>query len=184
MCQCRYIDSDMGAPFGALAQNLVNSYDPTHSPPEYLQTAADLKAFLALHGLPSHNASAADLPRVRRLRAEVRAIFEAPDPGKAIAGANEVLRRARPELQLKAEGGAAAFEWGAGGASVIERLNSAVALNLGFLLELYGFERLRICDADPCVDVFVDVSKQGARRYCAVDCANRARIAQFRARTR
>ena len=93
------------------------------------------------------------------------------------------------ERRSKCEWRAAARNRGSTGASApnartVDRLRTAVALNLAFLLERFGFDRFHVCDADPCEDVFVDVTRSGARRFCAVSCANRARVALFRQRQR
>ncbi|HUC58346.1 MAG TPA: CGNR zinc finger domain-containing protein [Streptosporangiaceae bacterium] len=46
--------------------------------------------------------------------------------------------------------------------------------------ELYG--RLGVCTADRCDRVFVDISKNGMRRFCSTACQNRTKAAAFRAR--
>ena len=43
-------------------------------------------------------------------------------------------------------------------------------------------DRLRVCGADDCGDVLVDLSKNRSRRYCSTTCANRTNVAAFRAR--
>ena len=42
--------------------------------------------------------------------------------------------------------------------------------------------RLRVCAADDCVDVVVDLSKNRSKRYCDGTCGNRANVAAYRAR--
>ena len=42
--------------------------------------------------------------------------------------------------------------------------------------------RLRICAADDCEDVVVDLSKNRSKRYCEGTCGNRANVAAYRAR--
>jgi predicted RNA-binding Zn ribbon-like protein len=43
-------------------------------------------------------------------------------------------------------------------------------------------DRLRVCAADDCDDVIVDLSKNHSRRYCSDTCSNRVNVAAFRAR--
>ena len=43
-------------------------------------------------------------------------------------------------------------------------------------------DRMRVCEADGCSDVLVDLSKNRSRRYCGSACANRTNVAAFRAR--
>jgi predicted RNA-binding Zn ribbon-like protein len=185
MCQERFTRYEIELPFAALAQNLVNTYDPTHEPPEYLRSIRDLRVLLEYHGLSAGGAASADLNAVRELRNEVRAVFEAPSATAAMQRVNGLLDRARIALRVVRRGSQPRLDWAAAeDAPAADRLRSALALNLAFLLERFGFERFHVCAADPCEDVFVDVTKSGARRFCAVGCANRARVALFRRRQR
>jgi predicted RNA-binding Zn ribbon-like protein len=65
---------------------------------------------------------------------------------------------------------------------LVEALRSAVAISAAHLATEYGFDRLRTCGADPCADVFLDVSKRGEQRFCGPRCATRVRVAAHRAR--
>lgn len=185
MCQARFTHYDVPAPFGALAQNLVNTYDPTHTPPEHLRTINDLRTVLRRHGLSAADVAPADLLAARRLRDEVRTVFRVRSASAAMQLINALLQRAQLEARLVRRGSHVELDWvPADGVLAMDRLRSAVALNLAFLLERFGFQRFRVCAADPCEDVFVDVTKSGRRRFCAVSCANRARVALFRRRRR
>lgn len=42
--------------------------------------------------------------------------------------------------------------------------------------------RLRVCAADDCDDVLVDLSKNRSRRFCSLTCANRVNVAAYRHR--
>ena len=43
-------------------------------------------------------------------------------------------------------------------------------------------DRLRVCAADDCEDVVVDLSKNRSKRFCDGGCGNRANVAAYRAR--
>ena len=43
-------------------------------------------------------------------------------------------------------------------------------------------ERLRVCAADDCDDVHVDLSRNRSRRFCGPTCGNRTNVAAYRAR--
>jgi predicted RNA-binding Zn ribbon-like protein len=43
-------------------------------------------------------------------------------------------------------------------------------------------DRLGICDADDCLGVFLDQSKNASRRFCTTTCQNRTKAAAFRSR--
>lgn len=57
-------------------------------------------------------------------------------------------------------------------------------LNVGTALHLVtrGMNRLGRCDASPCTNVVVDVTRNGRQRFCSVRCANRAAVRRHRAR--
>jgi predicted RNA-binding Zn ribbon-like protein len=45
-------------------------------------------------------------------------------------------------------------------------------------------DRLGSCEREGCDRVFVDVSKNGSRRFCSTACQNRVKVAAFRRRSR
>ncbi|MGH3311323.1 MAG: CGNR zinc finger domain-containing protein [Streptomyces sp.] len=47
-----------------------------------------------------------------------------------------------------------------------------------------GLTRHGTCNAPRCVDVYIDSSRPGTRRYCSDSCLNRDRVAIWRARKR
>jgi predicted RNA-binding Zn ribbon-like protein len=42
--------------------------------------------------------------------------------------------------------------------------------------------RLRVCGADDCDGLFLDLSRNGSKRFCSVRCGNRVNMTAFRAR--
>jgi len=176
----RYLEA---LPFGAVAQDLVNTYDVMRLPPEYLQTPAEVQSFLERHDITGERAATArDLVAARSLREQARRVFEAPSERVAVRLINALLQSAEPALRL-VSGPALSIRWNAKPMDDLsDMLRSAVAINLAFVAARYGFKRLRVCAALPCRDVFVDVSKGGERRFCGSKCATRTRVAAFRAR--
>jgi predicted RNA-binding Zn ribbon-like protein len=47
-----------------------------------------------------------------------------------------------------------------------------------------GVERFGVCQAAPCLGVFIDTSTNRSRRYCSERCVSRANVTAFRARKR
>jgi predicted RNA-binding Zn ribbon-like protein len=43
-------------------------------------------------------------------------------------------------------------------------------------------DRLRVCAADDCDGVLVDLSRNGSKRFCSVRCGNRMNMVAFRER--
>ena len=50
------------------------------------------------------------------------------------------------------------------------------------LIRSEELDRLKVCEADDCDDVLVDLSKNRSRRYCDGGCGNRVNVAAYRAR--
>ena len=118
---------------------------------------------------------------------ELRGVFDAvsgDDPDEAARLLNPLLRStgARPQLDPLPEGGwhvhfhgvddSLAVGWAAG---------CATALALAVGSDLVG--RLGTCAADRCDRVFVDLSKNGSRRFCSTACQNRTKTAAYRSRS-
>lgn len=61
---------------------------------------------------------------------------------------------------------------------------ATACMGLAFHLTELGVERLGICEARPCRNVYLDTSTNRSRRYCSDRCATRANVAAYRARKR
>jgi predicted RNA-binding Zn ribbon-like protein len=172
------------APFGALAENLVNSLDESIEVPEHLASVADLAEFLTEHGIDwPKRLTPADLEAVRELRAQVRRLFTASSQSAAAEQLNSLLRQPRVRMNVVRDRAGTRIEWSVDDSvPLVEALRSAVAISAAHLATEYGFDRLRTCGADPCADVFLDVSKRGEQRFCGPRCATRVRVAAHRAR--
>ena len=105
-----------------------------------------------------------------RLDGAARLVNDLLAEHRRAASAGPARRRAvapafsRPD-RLAAQG------WAAGCAT-------GLAVVLG--TELYG--RLGVCTAPRCDRVYVDMSRNGTRRFCSTSCQNRVKAAAFRAR--
>ena len=63
--------------------------------------------------------------------------------------------------------------------------DTQVAMALADLVRLQELDRLRLCEADDCRAVLVDLSRNHSRRYCDTgNCGNRQHVAAYRARRR
>src|SRR6476646_1798009 len=49
------------------------------------------------------------------------------------------------------------------------------------VIRMKELDRLRVCAADDCADVLVDLSKNRSRRFCDSGCGNRMNVAAYRA---
>lgn len=170
-----------------LAFDLMNTFDPLFEYPERLASLADAHRFLLEHGFPAEpRLSDADLAAIRRLSAALREVVEADHDKTASERLNELLEGARVSANLVADAGGGWRIGLAAGAGLdpVSWLAAEAALGLALALQCHGRERLRTCVAEPCREVFIDLSRNRSRRYCSDRCANRHNVAAFRERQR
>lgn len=67
-------------------------------------------------------------------------------------------------------------------APLAERIAVDIALALVDMIRAGEQSRLRICDADDCEGLFVDLSRNGSKRFCSIRCGNRVNMIAFRER--
>ena len=63
-----------------------------------------------------------------------------------------------------------------------ERMRAEIALALIDVIRSGEQQRLRVCEADDCEGLFVDLSRNGSKRFCSVRCGNRMNMIAFRER--
>jgi predicted RNA-binding Zn ribbon-like protein len=130
----------------------------------------------------SRRGDAAELAEVQALRPRLRRLWELDVDGLADA-VNEMLREGRALPQLVTHDG-----WGyhlhatPPEAPLAARMAVEAAMAFVDVVRQEETDRLRVCGADDCDDVLVDLSKNRSRRYCGTGCANRVNVAAFRAR--
>lgn len=127
-----------------------------------------------------------DLPALKRLRRELRPIFEASDAGdeeKVVSLVNALLAR-HPVSPYIA--GHDSETWhlhvAQRGSSVAALVTAECVMGLAMLVVDYGPTRLGVCASDKCDAVFIDTSPNKSRRYCSDRCSSRANVAAYRAR--
>ena len=125
-----------------------------------------------------------ELEQVRALRSRLRRLWELGEDG-VVAEVNAILRDAHalPQLVQHDELGyhlhATRPE-----APLADRMAVEAAMAFVDVVRQKQLDRLRVCDAEDCDDVLVDLSKNRSRRYCSATCSNRVNVAAFRARHR
>lgn len=67
-------------------------------------------------------------------------------------------------------------------APLAERMRVEIALALVDVIRSGEQSRLRVCEADDCEGLFVDMSRNGSKRFCSVRCGNRMNMIAFRER--
>lgn len=113
----------------------------------------------------------------------VHPIFAATSAGECVDRLNALMTQAGMTLAVAAD------DWTVREAWYVSRpdrelLASAVLSLLHHLRDEPDVRRLGSCDSDECVDVYIDQSPGGRRRYCCVTCQNRNRARAYRAARR
>lgn len=167
-----------------LAPDLVNTLG-VPSGTENLPDAAALRSFLRDHGVePPDHLDESDVEAIRTLRARVRTAFEAASESDAAAIINSLITEAGTLPQLTDHDGHWHMHFTSMNAPIVDRVAAIVGMTLAQVIAQYGKERLGICNADDCGDVFLDTSRNRSRRYCNETCSTRTNVAAYRARQR
>jgi predicted RNA-binding Zn ribbon-like protein len=123
-----------------------------------------------------------ELDEVRALRPRLRRLWEV-DADAVVALVNEMLREAKALPQLvRHDSWDYHLHATTPDAPLADRMAVEAAMALVDVIRQHELDRLRVCDADDCDDVLVDLSKNHSRRYCSTTCSNRVNVAAFRAR--
>jgi predicted RNA-binding Zn ribbon-like protein len=150
-----------------------------------LSSVEDLDRFVAKWGWTgSRRRDAGELEQVRAMRSRLRRLWELDADG-VVTEVNAILRDSHAMPQLVRHD-----KWDyhlhatPPEASLADRIVVEAAMAFVDVVRQGEFDRLRVCDADDCDDVVVDLSKNRSRRYCSATCSSRVNVAAFRARQR
>ena len=126
----------------------------------------------------------AELEEVRALRPRLRRLWQLDEDG-VVAEVNAIMRAAHALPQLVRHDGQP-YHLHATNPEVALADRMAVEAAMAFvdLVRLKQLHRLRVCGADDCEDVLIDLSKNRSRLYCSATCSSRVNVAAFRARQR
>ncbi|MBS2962254.1 CGNR zinc finger domain-containing protein [Actinocrinis puniceicyclus] len=175
-----------------LAVSLVNAVVPGRSRGRVFAAANDIAELrqrvrsvsgLAPDGQELTDAEARGMARVAQ---ELRAVFEAAGEGKVdeaarLLNAMAVHYDARPML-LRHDDGPWHLHFHGPRAGLVESAGGSLAVALAYVLGSDYADRIGICSAPSCDRVYVDVSRNGTKRFCSTACQNRVKAANFRAR--
>ena len=152
---------------------------------ELLPDVAALDRFVAAWRWTGERAhDQAELDAVRRLRPRLERLWEM-DSDAAAEFVNTLLREANALPQLVKHG-----SWDyhlhatPPDAPLADRMAVEAAMAFADVIRSRQLERLRLCAADDCDNVHVDLSKNRSRRFCGTSCANRTNVAAYRTRQR
>jgi predicted RNA-binding Zn ribbon-like protein len=112
----------------------------------------------------------------------VRAVALADSQDDVIARLNELLALARPRPYATDHDGELHLHYARPDAPLLEQLTTTVAMGLSQVVIQHGWQRLGVCSAENCDNVYIDTSRNASRRYCSNTCASRSTVAAYRAR--
>jgi predicted RNA-binding Zn ribbon-like protein len=157
-----------------------------YQPPDDAGLPAAVAAVLYAVSPATRVVSGADAAMLRDFAGELRTIFEAvsqDDVDTAAQQVNKLLAAtgARPALDRHdGEGWHLHFHGSDDGLGIGWAAGCATGLAIVLGTEDRG--RLGVCTAPRCDRVYVDVSRNGTRRFCSTSCQNRVKTAAFRSR--
>jgi predicted RNA-binding Zn ribbon-like protein len=164
----------------AAAAALVNTRDREH---ELLPDPATLDEFVSTWGWTGErDHDDRELQAVRDLRPRLRRLWELDEEG-IVQLVNQLLSEAHALPQLVRHD-----QWDyhlhatPSQAPLATRMAVEAAMAFVDVVRAKELGRLRICAADDCESVVVDLSKNRSRRFCDGGCGNRTAVAAYRAR--
>jgi predicted RNA-binding Zn ribbon-like protein len=145
------------------------------------------RAFLGSHGDWFSPGTSFDLNTAESTKAAetaelVRAVAVARTQQEVLDRLNELLALARPRPYATDHDGDLHLHYAHPDAPALEQLRTTVAMGLSHVVVQHGWQRLGVCSAEGCDDVYVDTSRNASRRYCSNTCASRSTVAAYRAR--
>jgi predicted RNA-binding Zn ribbon-like protein len=155
----------------------------TAGEPDTLSTVQDLTAFYRDQGWTgSRVGDTSELEQVRALRPRLRALWVA-EVEELVEGVNALLREAQALPQVVRHGG---YDWHLHATGqhqpLSTRMSVEAAMALVDVIRMGESQRLRVCVAPDCDDVFMDLSRNRSRRFSDVTCSNRVAAAAYRSR--
>src|ERR1700722_9405355 len=124
----------------------------------------------------------AELAAVLRLRGRLTRLWEMTDDD-AVALVNTLLADANALPQLvKHDSWDSPIHAASPDAPLADRMAVDAAMAISDVIRVGEFGRLRVCAADDCEDVVIDLSTNRSRRFCSRTCANRVNVAAYRSR--
>jgi predicted RNA-binding Zn ribbon-like protein len=164
---------------------LVNTYDVGAGVDRLADRAKTAELLRGLEWEGADALSDADQARLTNWRHQLRSVFETDDAAKAIDILNRNLEEVGTAPRLTNHDGAWHWHYTRPGAPLRERVIATTAVALLAAIADGALSRMRVCKADDCHRVFIDISRPGTRRFCEpAGCANRAHVRAFRTRAK
>jgi predicted RNA-binding Zn ribbon-like protein len=131
----------------------------------------------ALHAVPDAGI------RLAELAWELRGALLAETAADKATHINAMIRRygAQPYL-VEDVGQPFHLHFHGSGDTAVEALGGEFATALALIVDGYGAARFGQCQARQCEAVYIDLTRNGSRRFCGAACTARAKTAAYRSR--
>jgi predicted RNA-binding Zn ribbon-like protein len=163
----------------------LGNTDPgaSRSGDDELATVDELSALLARYSYSGRiDHDEAELRDVQQTRTLLRRVWVL-DRDDAVVAVNRMLRDAKALPYLARHD---TSDWHIHAtdpeAPLAERMRVEAALALTDVIRMNEMGRLRVCEADDCTGLVLDLSRNGSKRFCSVRCGNRMNMVAFRER--
>lgn len=146
-------------------------------------SGARIRSILTGHGyLPLNEVTDAEAKAVNTWAERLRAVFSAADQQEQVRLLNDLLAAttARPYISMH-DGRAPHLHFADERAPLFERVSAYTAAGLAHVL-CDDAGRIGLCDRPACGVVYVDISRNGRRRFCSTRCSTRVHVADHRSR--
>lgn len=176
--------TDVRAAFGVIT-DLVNSSEH-RAGSDLLEVSGVLDGIASRHALSYRpDGTRAEHAEVRRLRERLEEFLRSDSLKSRLELINSLLLAAGSIPQLASHPGDEIphFHYTMDDASFSSKLTALAGIGLARLMIEEAADRFRVCEGPDCEKAFIDVSKNGSRRYCdSQTCGNRLHAARYRAR--
>jgi predicted RNA-binding Zn ribbon-like protein len=171
------------ASYADRAVQLVNTADP-YRHRDTLTSCEQAKELLSPEG--RCRVTNADVAELRTIRDRLREVFDAAESGR-VPRAVQILNSLMKQYPIRPvvtdhDGASYHLHLAEGAPNIAAVYGAKAAMGLAVQATELGFDRLGVCQAAPCREVFIDTSTNRSRRYCSDRCATRANVAAYRAR--
>jgi predicted RNA-binding Zn ribbon-like protein len=130
----------------------------------------------------SFELSPGEAAQARKTAQLIRTVALAETEADVLTRLNQLLALARPRPYATDHDGELHLHFARPDAPALEQLTTTVAMGLSQVVVQHGWQRLGVCSAEGCGNVYVDTSRNASRRYCSNTCASRSTVAAYRAR--
>jgi predicted RNA-binding Zn ribbon-like protein len=176
---------DAGLLMSADLVNELDSNDERAVAPSAREAVAALSRILAVDPPSVAQLTQAHVPAFLALARRLRSVFTAlrnRDLDAAAATLNELLAAHPAHPHLAKERGVWRLHHHPHDAPLVPMWTAICAAGLAEMIGDGEAQRLGTCERADCGRVYVDVSKNGSRRFCSLTCQNRVKVATFRER--